>query len=409
MKKRLFFMLMASMLMICACSNGKGNGADNSDEEIIVLDDNDDDDSDDDDDAVTDDSDDNDNDADIDGSDADDDSNTKVKGDLFFDVDEAYTQDWQYAYYDILEQCRDERAYDGHSLIGLAENDIYEYSLYDVDKDTVPELLIKFGDCEADYRTELYRYNSENDEVEYLGMIAGGHSSLYSYPDGNGIAVDYGHMGYQFVTIVSINDDGSISSEDIFDEELDMSDIDSYYTPMSEIVNGSEYIDSVCYCLDMPLSAYSNNRLNTGDGLSDDEMEAIWEDVLAGDTEVLPVYSDHYRNQPTETMTMDELLEAGNADEYGSEASEILDYELHDLNGDGQSEIMADLSGEIILVLSVQEGNVYAYTRYGYGVYTIAGVDNYGVIWSNDTDSYNENSGIRFIFDKEQCYVGYVY
>ena len=54
------------------------------------------------------------------------------------------------------------------------------YYLYDVDKDGVPELVVKFGTCEADFDGRLYLFDGEN--AVYAGEIPLGHSAMATCP-----------------------------------------------------------------------------------------------------------------------------------------------------------------------------------------------------------------------------------
>lgn len=51
------------------------------------------------------------------------------------------------------------------------------YTLYDVDKNGVPELIVKFGTCEADYDGRLYTFDGT--KVVYVDEFAMGHTSIY--------------------------------------------------------------------------------------------------------------------------------------------------------------------------------------------------------------------------------------
>lgn len=69
------------------------------------------------------------------------------------------------------------------------------YFLTDINKDKVPEMVVKFGSCEADMQIDVWTY--KNNEEIYCGMLGAGHSGYYAYPDGNGMIQQYGQMGYE--------------------------------------------------------------------------------------------------------------------------------------------------------------------------------------------------------------------
>ena len=69
-----------------------------------------------------------------------------------------------------------------------------EYTFRDLDADGIPELLLKYGTCEADFQIHVYRLDSEG-EVKDLGLFGGGHTSFaYDENTGNFVIV-WGHMG----------------------------------------------------------------------------------------------------------------------------------------------------------------------------------------------------------------------
>ena len=69
------------------------------------------------------------------------------------------------------------------------------YLVYDIDKDGIPELVVKTGTCEADYHGALYTFRDGKalQVGEELGL---GHASFYSDPGENGIILMWGHMGF---------------------------------------------------------------------------------------------------------------------------------------------------------------------------------------------------------------------
>lgn len=76
-----------------------------------------------------------------------------------------------------------------------------EYTIFDINKDNIPELIIKSGDSEATYEFIFYTYNENNssyaydDYVVYAGTSYGGHSSLYETTNKNYLVNLYSHMG----------------------------------------------------------------------------------------------------------------------------------------------------------------------------------------------------------------------
>ncbi len=108
----------------------------------------------------------------------------------------------------------------GYKDPGDAEMPYDIYSVYDIDKNGVKELLIRAGTCEADYMYQIYTI--ENGAGKLLGEIPGGHTVLYA--DENGGTESYivqlwAHMGYESVSHISIKD-GALVSETVSEREV---------------------------------------------------------------------------------------------------------------------------------------------------------------------------------------------
>lgn len=87
------------------------------------------------------------------------------------------------------------------------------YSIIDINKDNIPELVIKSGSAEADYKFIFYTYNENNDYyafddyVVYAGTSDGGHSSLYEMNNKNYLMNIYAHMGAESVSYLTLEND----------------------------------------------------------------------------------------------------------------------------------------------------------------------------------------------------------
>lgn len=120
---------------------------------------------------------------------------------------------------------------------GLA---MIEFGFRDLDADGIPELLLKYGSCEADFQIHLYKINPE-DGADDLGLIGGGHTS-FAYDENTGdFVIVWGHMG-----AASINyfkwDNGNLKSTGSYDFNID-ENTPSYETVLEE--KGIRYIDVV--------------------------------------------------------------------------------------------------------------------------------------------------------------------
>lgn len=77
------------------------------------------------------------------------------------------------------------------------------YALYDIDQDGAKELIISFGESDADWTN--YVYTLENGKPESIGNFYSP-VLLYVADDNNGIYSVYGHMGYQKVDRITKQD-----------------------------------------------------------------------------------------------------------------------------------------------------------------------------------------------------------
>lgn len=77
------------------------------------------------------------------------------------------------------------------------------YALYDIDQDGTKELIISFGESDADWTN--YVYTLENGKPESIGNFYSP-VLLYVADDNNGIYSVYGHMGYQKVDRITKQD-----------------------------------------------------------------------------------------------------------------------------------------------------------------------------------------------------------
>lgn len=85
-------------------------------------------------------------------------------------------------------------AFEGETINGFTSDT--EYYVYDIDKDSIPELIIKHGTCEADYYYSVHTFNGET--AQNAGTIMGGHAALASCQS-NGIFCHVAQMGYEFI------------------------------------------------------------------------------------------------------------------------------------------------------------------------------------------------------------------
>lgn len=314
--------------------------------------------------------------------------------------------DWQYAYFEILDNY--------NNMPPVSEYGItcdVEYTTYDIDKNGIPELFVKYGTCEADYQTTIYY--AEGRSAISAGDLYSGHTSYYSYPDGNGF-VDYnGHMGYAYMTHIRLENGGLVGDEKPLLEE-DINNTENDYTPVSSVVTGAEYL-SMCYSSDILRLVDGGEYLKTCSYQpeSREQLDEIFGSVLSGDRNFYSVYTSHFNEERylglRGDMNMLPLYEKGGLMEYAEGETVLEDKIYADINGDGQDELVAIFgdtgsSDHAVIIFSYQNGNVYGYiyeSLYG-GTTTF---ENGRLI--HYTDYYSEELFFHFYLD--QCYTLYNY
>lgn len=318
--------------------------------------------------------------------------------DATFDFDSLATEDWQFAYKEVLDKYREDRADIEHALGTASESDMSDYLLGDMTGDGIPELLIRKGSGEAVYNIDIYTY--EDGAAVYIDNIGAGHTSYYSVPGGEYMIAFWGHMGSSFMQTITIKD-GAVVWENLYEEDINNTDQESYTEP-DEIVEGAEYLSFACYCLDVPLISAAG-KMNTSDGLTDTEVDDIIREAYNNNSDVFPVYVYHFREEPGEPMNFQEFLGTDGANQYGVDTLEIKDTILADINGDGQSECIAGLSDDSLVVFSVQGGIIYAYHAEYEPFSDITEANENGFYIHNDyTDAWH-----NIIFNKNEAYFSY--
>lgn len=315
---------------------------------------------------------------------------------------------WQKAYHDLLTEVRieskmirkHEEAYGGVSEV---------YYLYDIDKDDIPELMIRYGTCEADYYIDIYTYREG--QAGYIGGTMAGHTAFYSWPQENAMLAFWGHMGYAFAEKVSIAD-GQIVIESFFEEDISQ-DMDAEYTEAEELVPGAVYLWGYRTELDLPLAEYEKITQKMQGYMPPEEKapddDAVKEQisrVINDNGMVYGVTADGFGGD-TGYITFEEYCAPGKAARYNELPMQMKGCTWVDVNGDGQTEGILrleekpDPSGErswreeLTVILSLQDDVVYAYCL------------NY-----SDDDVLHENGVFETVyretyglsFDKDECY-----
>lgn len=142
------------------------------------------------------------------------------------------------------------------------------YAFRDLDADGIPELLLKYGSCEADYQIHIYRFD-EDCELKDLGTFGGGHTS-FCYDENTGdFVLLWGHMGAASIMYYEW-ENGTLVSKGSYDFTLD-EQTPSYDTVLDE--KGIRYIECVSankFILDGEIKSWiyhSNGESEEKDGL----------------------------------------------------------------------------------------------------------------------------------------------
>ena len=86
---------------------------------------------------------------------------------------------------------------------------LVSYALYDMDYDGTPELLVKYGSCEADFRIAIFKYQSDG-MITLADDMGGSHTSFgYDYV-ANQVVLINGHMGGGNMTWYDIDENGQL-------------------------------------------------------------------------------------------------------------------------------------------------------------------------------------------------------
>lgn len=196
------------------------------------------------------------------------------------------------------------------------------YSLYDVDKDGVPELFLKYGNCEADYYTVGYAFRGG--QVINLGSFPSGHSSLYTVPGEDGIIFREGHMGYGSIAKFPLTDAEVIGPWETLLTETEEDTRRDGYTDPAELVPDSEPIPSHYTCtqfrpadspaLLLPVYDYQGREFPVP--MEEAEVQTAIGKVLYENAPFFGVSGDGFHGD-TGPVTLEEYLRPGAAYPYG--------------------------------------------------------------------------------------------
>ena len=297
------------------------------------------------------------------------------------------------------------------------EECIDSYTIYDIDKDNIPELFIRFGHCEASYCGKIYTYaDGKAQLVEENGMS---HTSLHSVPGDNGVLFYMGHMGVTDCYKLMLKD-GKAEYEELFENdynEQSESGEDAESKDINDVVPGSCYLEEYGCTNTYPIEKYeviADFSKGTAKAASDaytypDNNPEFYNELMQNGGTVNAVSLDTFMKTPGE-IPFSQLLEKSQIYEYYEGGGEINGVTYADLNSDGIYECIFYIGEHdeysnddkaFRVILSAQDGKVYAYLAFSTYEDSIT-EDGYFI---EEPDEYtSERSAKRVFFDKENCF-----
>ena len=290
-------------------------------------------------------------------------------------------ENWRTAYVEFLENlCEEEKAvlnigrpdYDPNDYPAQAGNLSKEYFLYDLDRDGVPELVIRSNH----YRSDIRFLTVRDGAAAEIGRLDGRYMAFYTSPDQPGIIVRETPKGPVFVFRVWIEDGELCRGEYLYETDLGVRCVDDAFR-MEDVVPGAEYIRGCRTMAEWPehtpltLPIYDYGRETAAAELDPERDGAARAAILAALEEgaaFCAVSGDGCGGDAGWT-TLADYLRAGGISEYAEKPLISRRRAWVDLDGDGRRECVLYVehdAGDYIqsgyfVVLSQQEGAVYAY------------------------------------------------
>ncbi|MBO5555709.1 MAG: hypothetical protein J5927_00845 [Oscillospiraceae bacterium] len=303
-------------------------------------------------------------------------------------------KDWRVFYRELLEDCA-----------GDSKDPLDSYTLLDLDADGTPELLVKFGTCEADYHGRIFTVDAAVQELADMSLW---NTGTYVVPGEPGLYLNCGHMGYHRLDRI-LREDDDVASECLLEEDLQSSP-QTEYTPVDQVVPGARYLSLFPGAALLPLSCYEQ-ILACLDGSAPQAETAsppqgdgdFYARLLREDVEVHTVAADAFVRSPG-IVPLSRLGAAGVSYPYMRSDAALVRQELADLDGDGQEECLlyyrmpGSTWDDFRVILSAQESGIYAYLSSGPAE---TEVDASGLLIHRYGDAC---SARRFFFQGEDCF-----
>ena len=305
---------------------------------------------------------------------------------------------WESAFWDEISQAKTAELNAGMTDASVS------YALYDMDKDGIPELLIRVGDCEANYEGRIYCY--ADGSCRLLGSVGLGHGSFWTDPEREGLIVAYGHMGSCSALRIWF-DEGGLQTEALYQMDLNEHPELREFPKPADYVDGSVRIPEMSGKLDLPLKKYEqismwlDSRADFSENIPSypDGDSEFYSRLISEDGVVYAVSADDFSNTPGE-VHFSELLKEDVIYPYMRSAVQPGEARTVDRNGDGSMDYMLPLHGDgddYMIILSAEDGVVYAYLFFCPPHFDA--VDRYGTFLSEENGPY----AFRYVFEGDQC------
>lgn len=323
----------------------------------------------------------------------------------------AEGETWETAYINLIHQ---ERA--NLNQLGEGEQEISSYALYDIDKDGIPELFLRYGTSTASSKYDIYTFLYGT--AQYLDSASCGSAELYSYPERNGALIAYAHMNHAKTRKLTL-DNGILSIADYYEEFIPREN-GVWYRAVEDYSPGASRVTEFEAFTVYPIRTYriwcdGIQRANGSSYPNNDP--SFFENVVNSNSSVVEVVTSRYTNivgvGTIRTIGFSDLLTELTVVEDRDGTQDYGDFYAYyvDVNQDGQLEYVIAherrnndySSNTFFIVLSEQNGAVYAYTDEHFGV---TSVDQFGVfyIYQNDYGFVTENA-MMMLFNGEDCFI----
>jgi len=287
------------------------------------------------------------------------------------------------------------------------------YFIYDIDKDSTPELIVRYGDCEAFFHAFVFTYT--DNKVKCIDKISTGHSEFYAYPSGNGILQYWAHMGGEEFRLFSLNNNMLITkalySGSTIHEDPETGEVDVNFTPVRNVVPDAYFLTSFAPDNVIPIekyeiiSAYVPSQDNSNYTFPNNNPD-FYSEIIEKDS-ILNAVSG-YRTDPIyRDIHFSDFLR-----KIGHSPSEIQDITYADLNLDNVYEcifyvLKKDSEDSIRIILSKQGEKIYAYydssymASTGWGKAEKTDITEDGFFIEEPNEHFFQN---RVMYDKEKWF-----